>query len=97
MTGRENVVRAIFQLIVLGALATPAGAQSLEVFGYAGVLGEWELTASVTGKRQQRRILRAADDDARRHLHGRWPGRKERRNPFADIATIVANVGDIIG
>ena len=35
--------------MVLGALATPAGAQSLEVLGYAGVLGEWELTASVTG------------------------------------------------
>jgi hypothetical protein len=42
-------VRTIFQLAVLGALATPAGAESLEVFGYAGVLGEWELTASVTG------------------------------------------------
>jgi hypothetical protein len=25
------------------------GAESLEVLGYAGVLGEWELTASVTG------------------------------------------------
>jgi hypothetical protein len=43
-------VRAIFQLVVLGALATPAGAQSLQVFGYAGVLGEWELTATVTEK-----------------------------------------------
>jgi hypothetical protein len=47
MTG--NVVRTIFQLMLLGALATPASAQSLEIFGYAGVLGEWELTASVTG------------------------------------------------
>ncbi len=47
--GGENVVRVIFQLIALGALATPAGAQSLQLFGYAGVLGEWELTASVTG------------------------------------------------
>jgi hypothetical protein len=37
-------------LIVLAALATPAGAQSLQVFGYTGVLGEWELTASVTEK-----------------------------------------------
>jgi hypothetical protein len=43
-------VRAVFQLILLGALATPAGAQSLEVLGYAGELGEWELTATVTGK-----------------------------------------------
>jgi hypothetical protein len=41
-------VRTIFQLAVLGALGTPAGAESLEVLGYAGVLGEWELTASVT-------------------------------------------------
>jgi hypothetical protein len=47
MTG--NVVRTIFQLMLLGALATTASAQSLEIFGYAGVLGEWELTASVTG------------------------------------------------
>jgi len=44
-----NVVRTIFQLMVLGALATPTGAQSLEIFGYAGLLGEWELAASVTG------------------------------------------------
>lgn len=42
-------MRTIFQLAVLGALATPAGAESLEVLGYAGVLGEWELTAIVTG------------------------------------------------
>jgi hypothetical protein len=35
-------------LFVLGAFATPAGAQSLEVLGYAGALGEWELTATVT-------------------------------------------------
>jgi hypothetical protein len=47
-------VRAFFQLIVLGSLATPAGAQSLQVFGYAGVLGEWELTATVTEKAAQR-------------------------------------------
>jgi hypothetical protein len=47
-------VRAIFQLIVLGALATPASAQPLQVFGYAGVLGECELTASVTGNNDTR-------------------------------------------
>ena len=47
---RESVVRAIFQLIALGgALLTPAGAEPLQIFGYAGVLGEWELTANVTG------------------------------------------------
>jgi hypothetical protein len=40
-------VRALFLSIVLGALVTPAHAQSLEVIGYSGYLGEWELTATV--------------------------------------------------
>jgi hypothetical protein len=31
-----------------GALAAPAQAKSLQLVGYAGVLGEWELTATVT-------------------------------------------------
>jgi hypothetical protein len=35
--------------VVLGLIVTPAGAQSLQVVGYAGVLGEWELSATVTG------------------------------------------------
>ena len=46
----RKVVRRNSQLIVLVALTLPTGAQSLEVFGYAGVLGEWELTAKVTEK-----------------------------------------------
>jgi hypothetical protein len=41
-------VRAFLLLTALSALAVPARAQSLEVFGYAGFLGEWELTATVT-------------------------------------------------
>jgi hypothetical protein len=41
-------VRALLLLFVTGALAAPAQAQSLQVVGYAGVLGEWELTATVT-------------------------------------------------
>jgi hypothetical protein len=40
-------VRAFCLAVMLGAVAAPASAQSLEVFGYAGVLGEWELTATV--------------------------------------------------
>ena len=48
MAGRGSV-RAIFQLIVLVHAATPAGAEPRQLFGYAGALGEWELTASVTG------------------------------------------------
>jgi hypothetical protein len=41
-------VKALFLPIVLSVLATPASAQSHQVVGYAGVLGEWELTATVT-------------------------------------------------
>ena len=41
-------MRAFFLPIVLSALATPAVAQSLQVVGYSGHLGEWELTATVT-------------------------------------------------
>jgi hypothetical protein len=41
-------VRALVPSIVLGALALPAQAQPLEVIGYSGYLGEWELTATVT-------------------------------------------------
>jgi hypothetical protein len=43
-------VRALILLIVLGALAKPAQAQSLQVIGYAGYLGEWEWSATVTEK-----------------------------------------------
>jgi hypothetical protein len=37
-------------LFALGAVAAPASAQSLQVIGYSGYLGEWELTATVTEK-----------------------------------------------
>ena len=33
---------------MLGALAAPAQAEPRQVLGYAGALGEWELTATVT-------------------------------------------------
>jgi hypothetical protein len=41
-------VKALLPVMMLGALAAPAQAGSLEVLGYAGVLGEWELSATVT-------------------------------------------------
>jgi hypothetical protein len=41
-------VKAFFLPIVLCILVTPAGAQSLQVIGYSGYLGEWESTATVT-------------------------------------------------
>ena len=41
-------MRALLLSIGLGALFVPAHAQPLEVIGYSGYLGEWELTATVT-------------------------------------------------
>ena len=41
-------MKLLFWAIVLSLLATPAEAQSLQVIGYSGHLGEWELTAVVT-------------------------------------------------
>jgi len=40
-------VRVLLLTIVLAAVVAPAHAQSLEVIGYSGYLGEWELTATV--------------------------------------------------
>jgi hypothetical protein len=41
-------MRALAVALALAALAAPAHGQSLEVIGYSGYLGEWELTATVT-------------------------------------------------
>ena len=41
-------MKALLLLFVTGALAAQAEARPLQVVGYAGVLGEWELTATVT-------------------------------------------------
>jgi hypothetical protein len=40
--------RALTALAALSAFAAPAGAEPVRVFGYGGLLGEWELTADVT-------------------------------------------------
>lgn len=41
-------MRALLLTIGLCALFAPAHAQPLEIIGYSGYLGEWELTATVT-------------------------------------------------
>ena len=41
-------MRALLALFVLGALSAPVQAEPRQILGYAGVLGEWELTATVT-------------------------------------------------
>jgi hypothetical protein len=43
-------VKTLLLLFLAGALAAPAQARSMQLVGYAGVLGEWELTATVTEK-----------------------------------------------
>ena len=41
-------MKALLLPIILSVLTVPAGAESLEVIGYSGFLGEWEITAKVT-------------------------------------------------
>ena len=47
-TRQQHAVTVLVALIALGALGVPAQAGSLQVIGYAGVLGEWEVTATVS-------------------------------------------------
>ena len=51
-----HVLRAPFLLIALTSFAAPTQAESLQVIGYSGYLGEWELTATVTEKAPGRTI-----------------------------------------
>ena len=41
-------MRVFLLPMILGFLVAPAHARSLEVIGYSGYLGEWELVATVT-------------------------------------------------
>jgi len=43
-------VGALAPLLLLGILAAPAQAEPKQLLGYAGLLGEWELTATVDEK-----------------------------------------------
>jgi hypothetical protein len=61
-------VRALLLLIALCALAVPARSQSHEVTGYAGVLGEWELTANVTEKQASPRTREYAGPLTMKHV-----------------------------
>jgi hypothetical protein len=61
-------VRALLLLIALGALAAPARSESLQVTGYAGVLGEWELTATVVTERASQRTKEYAGSLTMKHV-----------------------------
>ena len=47
-------MRALLPLLLLGALPALAQAEPRRVLGYAGMLGEWELTATVNEKKHWR-------------------------------------------
>ena len=51
---RASIGRALIALAALDVLAVPARAEAVTVFGYGGMLGEWELTADVTEKTSMR-------------------------------------------
>jgi len=62
-------VRALLLLIALGVLAAaPARSQSLEVTGYAGVLGEWEVTATVVPEKASQRTREYAGPLTMKHV-----------------------------
>ena len=61
-------MRALLLLIAFSALAVPARSQSLQVTGYAGVLGEWELTANVVEKEASHRAREYAGPLTMKHV-----------------------------
>jgi len=64
-------VRALLLLFALGALAAlaaPARSESLQVTGYAGVLGEWELTATTVSGRVSQRTREYAGPVTMKHV-----------------------------
>ena len=61
-------MKVLLVLVALGALAAPARSQSLEVTGYSGVLGEWELTATVAPGKSSQRIREYAGPMTMRHV-----------------------------
>ena len=44
---RQPLVKAFLLPVMLVGLTVPVSAESLEVLGYSGFLGEWEITATV--------------------------------------------------
>jgi hypothetical protein len=55
-------------LLALGALATSARSESLRVTGYAGVLGEWELAATVVTEKASQRTREYAGPLTMKHV-----------------------------
>ncbi len=61
-------MRALLLLVAVSALAAPARGESLQVIGYSGVLGEWELTATVATERASQRTREYAGPLTMKHV-----------------------------
>ena len=62
-------MKTFLLVIALGVLATaPARSESLQVSGYAGVLGEWELTATVAPAKASERTREYAGPLTMKHV-----------------------------
>lgn len=61
-------MKALLLVAALGALAAPARSESLQVTGYAGVLGEWELMATVVTERASQRTRECAGPLTMKHV-----------------------------
>ena len=71
--------------LALNVLVTSANADSLQIVGDSGYLGEWELTAAVTEESSpQKRIFGALLDETCRPVHPRGTGGKERQDKYSD-------------
>ena len=53
-------IRTAVLLLALSPAASATAAESLQVIGQAGVLGEWELTANLTATSAQRTARKSA-------------------------------------
>jgi hypothetical protein len=58
----------LLPLLALGALAAPARSEALDVTGYAGVLGEWELTATVVAQKASQQSREYAGPLTMKHV-----------------------------
>ena len=61
-------MRALLLLVALGGLSAPARSESLKLIAYAGVLGEWELTATVVAEKASQRTREYAGPLTMKHI-----------------------------
>ena len=86
-----RAVRALTLAVAVSALVAPAAAEPREVFGYAGDLGEWEITASVT-ENASLPTTGFSGPLVMKHVGictREGPEVKERRNPLSFVERVI--------